>query len=60
MNSWATTIQQGPADSRKTEKRHTPISAVTADKAAVMRSTGRLTYSAGWSSKKAITFDAAL
>jgi len=47
-------------ESRKNRQRETPLSQITADKAAVMRSTGRLTYSAGWRDEKAITFDAAI
>lgn len=59
MGSWASAVATA-ATPPPSGRRHTPINAVPADKAAVMRSTGRLTYSAGWSSKKAIAFDAAI
>lgn len=42
------------------QRQHTPISVLAADPAAVARATARLTYAAGWSTKKAITFDAAI
>lgn len=45
---------------RPAPRRHTPLASVATDKAAVIRSTGRLTDGNGWTSKKPITFDAAI
>jgi hypothetical protein len=56
----ATTIQSESATFRSAQRRHTPLTSVAADKAAVIKSTGRLTDAAGWTSKKPITFDAAI
>jgi hypothetical protein len=49
-NGWGAPVQQAAGDSRQPQKRHTPISGAT----------GRLTYAAGWSTGKVITFDAAI
>lgn len=45
---------------RPAPRRHTPLVSVATDKAAAIKSTGRLTDAAGWTSKKPITFDAAI
>lgn len=56
MKSWASVVAEPEPSGRS----HAPLAAATADRAAVMTSVGRLTYSAGWGSKKAITFDSAI
>ncbi|WP_055530508.1 hypothetical protein [Streptomyces graminilatus] len=56
----ATTIQSESAISRSAQRRHTPLMSAATDKAAAVRSTGRLTDAAGWASKKPITFNAAI
>jgi hypothetical protein len=56
----ATTIPSVSAIPRSAQRRHTPLSSVATDKAAVIKSTGRLTDAAGWTSKKPITFNAAI
>lgn len=55
---WDTRMGEGGP--LETPRPHTPLSAAADGKAATARATGRITYSAGWSTKKSITFDAAL
>ncbi|MDX3749370.1 hypothetical protein [Streptomyces sp. AK08-02] len=56
----ATTMQSESAISRSSQRRHTPLTPVATDKAAVIKSTGRLTDAAGWTSKKPTAFNAAI